>query len=86
MNNDMYNNSRYLYVHRFIVREYVYYNVLYVTHDNGSDEFLREEKRANTIMRARQEGERGNVRERYEHVCKSFGRKEMNAQAGKRTV
>jgi hypothetical protein len=57
VNNDMYNNSRYLYVHRFIVREYVYYNVLYVTHDSGSDEFLREGKRANTIMRARQEGE-----------------------------
>lgn len=57
MNNDMYNNSRYLYEHRFIVREYVYYNVLYVTHDSGSDEFLREGKRANTIMRARQEGE-----------------------------
>lgn len=72
-------------MHRFIVREYVYYNVLYVTHDSGSDEFLREGKRANTIMRARQEGE-GRMRERYEHVCKSFGRKEMNAQAGKRTL
>jgi hypothetical protein len=44
-------------VHRFIVREYVYYNVLYVTHDSGSDDFLREGKRANTSMRARQEGE-----------------------------
>lgn len=31
-----------VYVHRFIVREYVYHNVLYVTHDNGNDEFLRD--------------------------------------------
>jgi hypothetical protein len=85
MNNNMYNNSRYLYVHRFIVREYVYYNVLYVTHDSGSDEFLRgEEGKHNHESEARRRRE--NVRERYEHVCKSFGRKEMNAQAGKRTL
>lgn len=72
-------------MHRFIVREYVYYNVLYVTHDSGSDEFLREGKRANTSMRARQEGE-GRRREKDMNTCKSFGRKETNAQAGKRTV
>jgi hypothetical protein len=56
-----------VYVHRFIVREYVYHNVLYVTHDDGNDDFLREGKIAITDMRVRQEGE-GRRRERDQHV------------------
>lgn len=66
-------------MHRFIVREYVYYNVLYVTHDSGSDEFLREGKRANTNMRARQEGEgRRREKDMNTYVTVLDGRRRMH--------